>query len=81
MTGYIAQQDLYLAPSSRQDVLSALLDDYGSFGDDNGSPYNVSPVPALKELPPPPSQSNEKPLPPGGQMGMRFQLRGEYMVL
>ncbi|KAF2659223.1 hypothetical protein K491DRAFT_203098 [Lophiostoma macrostomum CBS 122681] len=61
------------APSSRQDIISALLNDYGnSFGQGDTSPYAPSPVPAIKELPPPPPDSNEKPLPPAM---MRFQLR------
>lgn len=64
------------APSSRQDIVSALLDGYGnSFGRDDDSPYALSPVPALKELPPPPPGSNDKSLPP---VMMRFQLRGDY---
>ncbi|KAF2192773.1 hypothetical protein K469DRAFT_694819 [Zopfia rhizophila CBS 207.26] len=62
-----------VAPSSRQDVISALLNDYGnSFGRGDTSPYAYSPVPTLKELPPPPPGDNDKPLPP---VMMRFQLR------
>ena len=66
------------APSSRQDIVSALLSDYGSsFGQDDVSPYALSPVPAVKELPPPPPPSNnEKPLP---SAMMRFQLRGNWL--
>ncbi|KAF2275896.1 uncharacterized protein EI97DRAFT_60161 [Westerdykella ornata] len=59
-------------PSSRQDVISALLNEYGtSFG--QTEPPSWSPVPAPKELPPPPQGSHEKPLP--SAMSMRFQLR------
>jgi hypothetical protein len=77
MTDIMAQPGLGLtAPSSRQDIVSALLNDYG-----NGfeSPYGFSPVPALKELPPPPpaSDDDEKPLPPGIMRG--FQLRGKLI--
>ncbi|KAF2476233.1 uncharacterized protein BDR25DRAFT_300338 [Lindgomyces ingoldianus] len=65
------------APSGRQDVISALLNDYGnSFGGGNGnvSPYALSPVPTFtKELPPPPPLGgDDKPLPP---VMMQFQLR------
>jgi hypothetical protein len=60
------------APSSRQDVISALLNDYGnSFGSGDESSY----ASAFKELPPPPPESNEKPT--ASLMTMRFQLRGE----
>jgi hypothetical protein len=66
-------------PSSRQDVISALLNDYGnSFGRDDESSSQYSPVPALKELPPPPPSSDEKPLPAQPLM-MRFQLRGRFL--
>jgi hypothetical protein len=66
------------APSNRHDVISALLNDYGSsFRDDgNTSPYVESPIQKMepiKELPLP--LKNEKPLPP--VLTMRFQLRGE----
>lgn len=61
------------APASRQDVISALLNEYGnSFGGDDELSYNWSSGPAFKELPPPPPGSSEKPSP----MSMRFQLRG-----
>jgi hypothetical protein len=65
-------------PQSRQDIISALLNDYGnSFGQGDESPY--APVPAVKELPPtPPSSGSEKP--PPSALTMRFQLRGEYML-
>ncbi|KAF1842345.1 uncharacterized protein K460DRAFT_182643 [Cucurbitaria berberidis CBS 394.84] len=81
MTDVMAQQGFGLnAPSSRQDVVSALLNDYGnSFGHGDTSPLEYSPVPALKELPPPPpSQGDDlrdKPLPAVQRMGMKFQLR------
>ncbi|KAH7126754.1 hypothetical protein B0J11DRAFT_285406 [Dendryphion nanum] len=74
MASIISQPGLGLtAPSSRQDIISALLNDYGnSFGADT-SPYSsYSPNPALKELPPPPPKDDGKPL--SGLM-MRFQLR------
>lgn len=89
MTEVMAQQSLDLPPSSRQDVVSALLNDYGSsFGRGNTSPYSYSPVPAMKELPPPPPEKernyiNDKPLPSAGHMSMsmRFQLRGKERFL
>ncbi|KAH7402504.1 hypothetical protein BKA66DRAFT_564419 [Pyrenochaeta sp. MPI-SDFR-AT-0127] len=68
----MAQQGLGLsAPTSRQDVISALLNDYGnSF---------KSPVPTLKDLPPPPPPRGDslknKPLPAVQRMSMKFQLR------
>jgi len=67
------------APSNRHDVISTLLNDYGSsFRDDgNTSPYVESPIQKMepiKELPLPPLK-NEKPLPP--VLTMQFQLRGE----
>lgn len=84
----MTQRGLEVAPASRQDIISALLDGYGnSFGRGDESPYNYSPVPALKELPPPPpaererSNSNDKPLPSAGYMSMRFQLRGKEYIL
>lgn len=65
------------APSNRHDVISALLNDYGSSFRDGGntSPYVESPIQKMepiKELPLPPLK-NEKPLPP--VLTMRFQLR------
>ncbi|KAF2867267.1 hypothetical protein BDV95DRAFT_188781 [Massariosphaeria phaeospora] len=79
MTDIMAQPGLGLtAPSSRQDVISALLNDYGnSFGQANSSsPYSLySPVPAMKELPPPPPDGDGKLYYPPSMMSMRFQLR------
>jgi hypothetical protein len=66
-----------MAPSNRHDVISVLLNDYGSsFRDDgNISPYEYpnQGMEPIKELPLP--LKNEKPLPP--VLTMRFQLRGE----
>lgn len=88
MADIMAQPGLGLtAPTSRQDIISALLNDYGnSFGrgDASSSDY-YSPVPALKELPlppPPPPRSDSikidrKPLPAVQRMNMKFQLRDE----
>lgn len=82
MTDVMAQSSLGLnAPASRQDIVSALLNDYGnSFGRGEISPSTYSPVPALKELPPPPrgdSLDYNKPLPAVQRMSMKFQLRGK----
>ncbi|KAI8937786.1 hypothetical protein NX059_005484 [Plenodomus lindquistii] len=74
------------APTSRQDIVSALLNDYGnSFGHGDASPSQYSPVPALKELPlppppPPPPRSDSldrNRLPAVQRMNMKFQLRDE----
>lgn len=62
------------APSSRQDVISALLNDYASFSPSKTSPYSFTNSPLSKDLPPPPPSKDEKPLPMGM---MRFQLRGK----
>ncbi|KAF2205913.1 hypothetical protein GQ43DRAFT_159766 [Delitschia confertaspora ATCC 74209] len=75
-----AQPGLSLAapPDNRQDVISALLNDYSTFGHSDGStsPYYYAPAPPVKELPRPPpkdrERKREKPLPP---LMMRFQLR------
>jgi hypothetical protein len=83
MTEVMAQRSLGLAaPSSRQDIVSALLNDYGSsFGRGDGSPSAYSPVPALKELPLPPLPRGDsirnKPLPAVQRMSMKFPLRGK----
>ncbi|KAF2741430.1 hypothetical protein EJ04DRAFT_3703 [Polyplosphaeria fusca] len=62
------------APSSRQDVISALLNEYASFSPSKTSPYSfsTSPLPTAKELPPPPPGEDGKPLP---ALMMGFQLR------
>lgn len=82
----MAQQGYGLTvPSSRQDVISALLNEYGnSFGRGDG-PSALSPVPTEKELPAPPPRSDSlrnKPLPAvqraEQRMSMKFQLRGEH---
>ncbi|OCK76895.1 hypothetical protein K432DRAFT_385101 [Lepidopterella palustris CBS 459.81] len=75
------------APSSRHDIVSQLLDGYGSSFQDAGniSPFAVSPTVSpirekqkstIKELPPPPPK-NDKPLPASSisAMFMQFQLR------
>ena len=87
MTAYMAQPRLNLPPASRQDIISALLNDYGnSFQGGDSSPYQYSPVSSPKDLPPtPPAKegkySHDKPLPPVGRMSMRFQLRGNKFTL
>jgi hypothetical protein len=85
MTEIIAQHSQLNAPSSRQDIVSALLNDYGnSFGNGDASPSAYSPVPALKELPTLPPRSNSimrKPLPAVQRMNMKFQLRGKQTSL
>jgi len=89
MTDFMAPTGYGLsAPSSRQDIVSALLSAYGnSFGHGEGSPSTFSPVPADKELPPPPPRSDSlrnKPLPAveraEQRMSMKFQLRGKLMA-
>ncbi|KAF2856908.1 hypothetical protein T440DRAFT_383443 [Plenodomus tracheiphilus IPT5] len=81
MTDLMAQPGLRLtAPTSRQDIISALLNDYGnSFGRGDGSPSAYSPVPAMKELPPTPplrpDSIQSKPLPAVQRMNTKFQLR------
>lgn len=66
-----------MAPSNRHDVISALLNDYGSSFRDDGNtfPYEYpnQETELIKQLPLP--LKNEKPLPP--VLTMRFQLRGE----
>jgi hypothetical protein len=85
MTEIMAYQGQLNAPSSRQDIVSALLNDYGnSFGNGDASPSAYSPVPALKELPTLPPQSDSimrKPLPAVQRMKMKFQLRGKQIYL
>jgi hypothetical protein len=90
MAQVMARQVLGLsAPSSRQDIVSALLNDYGcSFEHDDASPSAFSPVRADKELPSPPGSSNSmknKPLPAvqraEQRMSTKFQLRGKHTFL
>jgi hypothetical protein len=84
MTDVMAQQGYGLSvPNSRQDVISALLNEYStSFGRGDGASA-LSPVPADKELPPPPRSDSlkNKPLPAvqraEQRMSMKFQLRGK----
>ncbi|KAG9187653.1 hypothetical protein G6011_05524 [Alternaria panax] len=77
----MAQQGLLSAPAYKQDIVSALLNDYGnSFGRGDASPSTYSPVPADKELPPPPPRSDSlarKPLPGALRMQAKFQLRDD----
>lgn len=77
----MAQQSMLSAPASRQDIVSALLNDYGnSFGRGDASPSTWSPVPADKKLPAPPSRSDSgarEPLPAALRMEAKFQLRGK----
>ncbi|KAF1951773.1 hypothetical protein CC80DRAFT_193590 [Byssothecium circinans] len=85
MATIMSQQGIELPPSSRQDIVSALLNEYGSFGEDDASLYSMySPAPISKELPPPPppktpererKYSNDTAMPYGGRLSMRFQLR------
>ncbi|KAL6703766.1 hypothetical protein ACN47E_009065 [Coniothyrium glycines] len=81
MTEVMTQPGLGMTgPSSRQDIVSALLYDYGtSFGHGDESPSTYSPVPALKELPPPPppraDNLRNRPLPAVQRMSMKFPLR------
>ncbi|KAF2270874.1 hypothetical protein CC78DRAFT_538586 [Lojkania enalia] len=62
------------APSSRQDVISAILNDYASFTPGPHSPYSHtnSPLNTADDVPPPPPSKDEKPLP---SVTMQFQLR------
>lgn len=81
MTDYMTQPELSLPPSSRQDVISALLNDYGSSFED----VYTSPVPASKELPPPPPAerarerdfSNDEASTAVQKMNTPFRLRGK----
>jgi hypothetical protein len=75
------------APPSRQDVVSALLTEYGtSFGRGDISSSILSPVPSEKELPLPPRSDSlaDKPLPAvqraEQRMSMKFQLRGKHAL-
>jgi hypothetical protein len=88
----VARQNIGLsAPQSRQDIVSALLTQYGnSFASDGTSPSGsaFSPVPADKELPPPPPGSDSmrnKPLPAvqraEQRMSTKFQLRSKLTFI
>lgn len=83
MTSVMSQPGFGLtAPSSRQDIVSALLNDYGtSFGDDEELPFSHSPTSITKKLPPPPPPRGDslrnKPLPAVQRMSMKFPLRGK----
>ncbi|KAF1964704.1 hypothetical protein BU23DRAFT_51544 [Bimuria novae-zelandiae CBS 107.79] len=80
MTAFVTPQGLSLPPTSRQDIISALLNDYG-----NSFEGETSPVPGFDELPPPPppksardlKYSDDKPLPAIEKMNMPFQLRND----
>ncbi|KAH7406053.1 hypothetical protein DE146DRAFT_431961 [Phaeosphaeria sp. MPI-PUGE-AT-0046c] len=83
MAEVMSQQGFGLSvPTSRQDIISQLLNDYGnSFGRGDVSSSAYSPVAVDKELPPPPPQSDslDKPLPAvqraEQRMSTKFQLR------
>ncbi|EMD65472.1 hypothetical protein GGP41_010357 [Bipolaris sorokiniana] len=81
MSDIITQHTLAITPSSRQDIVSALLSDYGnSFEPDGKSPSVYSPTSATKELPPPPPRSDSiarKPVPASERMDAKFQLRDD----
>jgi hypothetical protein len=88
MTEVMATQGFKLsAPPSRQDVISALLTEYGnSFGRGDASPSAFSPLPIDKELPSPPRSDSlaNKPLPAvqraEQRMSTKFQLRGKFVL-
>lgn len=72
MTDVMAQQGLGLnTPTSRQDVVSALLNDYYA----SSSPLS----PAFKELPSPPPGSESTTL-AVQRMNKKFQLRGKQTI-
>ncbi|CAE7205866.1 PAT1 domain containing protein [Pyrenophora teres f. teres] len=78
MADVMSQQGLS-APTSRQDIISALLNDYAtSFGRGDACTSVYSPVQELKSLPPTPNDISRKQLPPGVQaMHAKFQLRDD----
>lgn len=82
----MAQQSLAATPSSRQDIVSALLSDYygNSFGDEK-SPSVYSPEPPTSQLPPLPPRKDSlvarKPVPAAQRMDAKFQLRGKQSHL
>ncbi|KAH7563193.1 hypothetical protein J3E72DRAFT_244525 [Bipolaris maydis] len=81
MSDITTQHTLAITPSSRQDIVSALLSDYGnSFEPDGRSPSVYSPASVTKELPPPPPRSDSiarKPVPASERMDAKFQLRDD----
>ena len=87
MTEVMARQEAALAaPSSRQDVVSELLDEYTY--EDFYNAEDVSPksslAPAFKELPPPPPRTDSLRDPKAEaiqRMNARFQLRGKQCAL
>lgn len=87
MAEVMAQQGASLgAPSSRQDVVSELLDDYtyeDSYDVEDMSP-KASLAPAFKELPPPPPRTDSLRDPKAEaiqRMNTKFQLRGKQFSL
>jgi len=72
------------APTSRQDIISALLNDYAtSFGRGDASTTVYSPVQELNSLPQTPRSNDiaRKQLPPGVQaMHAKFPLRGKQIL-
>ena len=83
MAEIMAQQGAALnAPTSRQDVVSELLDDYtyeDSYDEEEVSPKS-SLAPAFKELPPPPPRTDSLRDPKAEafqRMNTKFQLRGK----
>lgn len=76
------------APSSRQDVVSELLDDYDYTYEDAYNVEDVSPnsklAPAFKELPPPPPRTDslrDAKAEAIQRMNTKFQLRGKLIFL
>ncbi|XPS71492.1 hypothetical protein M3J09_003675 [Ascochyta lentis] len=79
MTGVVAQQAALVAPSSRQDVVSELLDDYTyeMYDSEDMSPKSTL-APAFKELPAPPPRADSLRDPKAEaiqRMNTKFQLR------
>ena len=87
MTEVMAQQGAALvAPSSRHDVVSELLDDYTY--EDSYDTGDVSPksalAPTFKDLPPPPPQTESLRDPKAEaiqRMNAKFQLRGKQCLV
>ncbi|KAA8615044.1 hypothetical protein PtrSN002B_008073 [Pyrenophora tritici-repentis] len=78
MADVMSQQGLS-APHSRQDIISALLNEYATgFGRGDACNSVYSPIQELKSLPPTPHDIPRKQLPPGVQaMHAPFQLRDD----